>query len=186
VLENIEALEYQALQQEKRDKLNARLQIWSLLLALVSGFGIASLQSGIVGYVVALYPLLAFCVARYAAHSEAVLDQVKAYLLALEQDLNHQGYEHFNKQHKLMQSVSGGHKKALRDAIVLTDVLAVVAVLVRLQVAGWWVLGVLVALENVVVVLGTWRCLSENVWSLKKVEAIFRWMRARILVREGK
>jgi hypothetical protein len=153
-------LEYEALQQEKRDKLNARLQIWSLLLALISGFGIASVQDGAISYVVALYPLLAFCVVQYTAHSEAVLDQVKAYLLAVEQQLHYQGYEHFNKQHKLVKSVSGGHKKALRDAIMLTDALAVGAVLIRLQAA--WPLDLVLLLVNGVVLVKTWLCLSER------------------------
>lgn len=158
----VEKLEYSALQQEKRDKLNARLQIWSLLLALISGFGIASLQTGAISYVVALYPLLALCVARYAAHSEAVLDQVKAYLLEQEQQLDYQGYEHFNKQHKLTNSISGGHKRALRDAVLLTDLLALGAVLIRLQIAGWWPFGLVVLLVNAVVIIKTWRCLSEH------------------------
>ncbi len=155
-------LEYGALQQEKRDKLNARLQIWSLLLALISGFGIASLQTGAISYVVALYPLLALCVARYVAHSEAVLDQVKAYLLERERAANYQGYEHYNKLHKLTNSVSGGHKKALRDAILLTDVLATGAAVIRLQLSGWWFLALLVLLVNGIVIAKTWLCLSEK------------------------
>lgn len=154
-MENIDTLEYQALQQEKRDKLNARLQIWSFLLALISGFSVASLQTGAISYVVALYPLLALCVARYAAHSEAVLDQVKAYLLAQELASGYQGYEYFNKQHQLKNSVSGGHKKALRDAVILTDVLATIAAVIRLQVSGWWFFALAVLLVNVVVIVKT-------------------------------
>ncbi len=79
--EKLAELEYESLQQEKRDKLNARLQVWSLLVALVGAAGVASVQSGTLAYVVLLYPLLAACVARYAGHSESVLNQVKAYLL---------------------------------------------------------------------------------------------------------
>lgn len=160
-IHEMKTLEFEALQAEKRDKLNSRLQVWSLLLALISGFGIASLQSGAISYVVVLYPLLAFCVARYVAHNEAVLDQVKAYLLELEQEISFQGYEHYNKAHKLNNSVSGGHKKALRDAIVLTDVLALGAVVLRLLFAGWWFLALPVLLVNGVVLIKTWLCLTE-------------------------
>src|SRR5947199_4800127 len=60
---------YDAVLAEKRDKLNSRLQIWSLLLALISGFGVASVQEGNTSLVVALYPLLAACLAHFTAHS---------------------------------------------------------------------------------------------------------------------
>ncbi|MBO0783440.1 MAG: hypothetical protein J2P37_31905, partial [Ktedonobacteraceae bacterium] len=90
-------LEYEALQAEKRDRMTARLQVWSLLLGLVGAFGLASLQAGTTSYLVALYPLLAACLARYTRHSEAVLHKVKDYLLSVEQQASYSGYEHFNR-----------------------------------------------------------------------------------------
>jgi len=132
--EKLAELEFEALQQEKRDKLNSRLQVWSLLVGLVGAFGVASVQSGSVAYVVALYPLLAACVARYAGHSESVLDQVKSYLIAIEQQAEYCGYEQYNKSSG--RKGVGGHMVALRDAILLTDVLASIVVVLRLLSDG--------------------------------------------------
>ncbi len=93
-------LEYEALQAEKRDKINARLQVWSLFIGLVGAFGLASIQAGVTGFVVALYPFLAYCIAGYTSHSESVLDQVKKYLQHFETTNQYDGYECFNQMHR--------------------------------------------------------------------------------------
>jgi hypothetical protein len=56
---DIEEKEFEALQAEKRDRMNSRWQVWSILVGLAGAFGLASLQSGYTGYVVALFPILA-------------------------------------------------------------------------------------------------------------------------------
>ncbi len=101
--QRVSELEYEARQAEKRDKLNARLQLWSLFFGLVSGAGLVSVQTGTLSSLVALYPFLAMCLARYAAHSERVLDQV-------------------NKQQSRRRA--GSHLKAFRDAVLLSQVVA--------------------------------------------------------------
>lgn len=156
--EKLAELEYESLQQEKRDKLNARLQIWSLLVALVGASGFASVQGGTLAYVVALYPLLAACVARYAGHSESVLDQVKAYLLEVEQRTGYSGYERYNKTSK--RKTRGNHARALRDTIVLTDSMAILVVLWPLWIDGWYVLASLVVLAALAVIALTCRWLG--------------------------
>ncbi len=153
-------MEYEALQQEKRDKLNSRLQVWSLLVGLVGASGVASLQGGAIAYVVLLYPLLAACVGRYAGHSESVLNQVKAYLLEVEKRAGYTGYEHFNKSSG--RKGVGGHMVALRDAILLTDGLAVAVVVWRLVSDGGYVLAALVMLAALVVVVMTCRWLDAG------------------------
>ena len=158
--EKVMELEYEAVQQEKRDKLNSRGQVWSLLVGLVGAFGLASVQSGGVVYVVVLYPLLAWCVARYALHSERVLDQLKAYLLQVEVQAGYSGYEHFNTSYG--RRGGGGHLKALRDAILLTDMLAGTVVVWRLLVESEYVLAVLVVAGVLIVLLGTWHFLHNG------------------------
>lgn len=153
-------LEFEALQQEKRDKLNSRLQVWSLLVGLVGASGVASVQSGSIAYVVLLYPLLAACVARYAGHSECVLNQVKAYLLQLEQKAGYSGYEQFNKLSK--RKTVGDHMRALRDAVLITDVLAVLAVVVRMFSDGLYMLAVLVVLAALAVIMVTCKWLNSG------------------------
>src|ERR1700737_8388 len=158
--EKLAELEFEALQQEKRDKLNARFQVWSLLVGLVSASGVASVQSGAIAYVVLLYPLLAACVARFAAHSESVLNQVKAYLTEFEKRAGYSGYEHYNKSSG--RKGVGAHMVALRDAILLTDGLAVVVVVYRMGADGWYVLAVLVVVAALVVLALTCRWLNSG------------------------
>jgi hypothetical protein len=158
--EKLAELEYEACQQEKRDRMNARLQEWSLLIGLVGAFGLASFQSGLVGYVVVLYPLLAACLARYTGHSEAVLSQIKAYLLLVEVQSKHDGYESFNQASK-RQGV-GNHMRAYRDAIVLTDLLAVVVVVARLAADGWLQLAPMVVGLVLIVMVVTCRWLRRS------------------------
>jgi hypothetical protein len=159
--ERLAELEYEALQQEKRDKLNARLQVWSLLVGLVGASGVvAGVQSGAVAYAVALYPLLAACVARYAGHSESVLNQVKAYLLELEKKAGYSGYEQYNKTSG--RRGVGGHMRALRDAILITDVLAVAVVAWRLAVASGYIWAGVVVLAAVPVLWITCRWLNNG------------------------
>ena len=158
--ERMAEMEFEALQQEKRDKLNARLQVWSLLVGLVGASGVASVQSGAIAYIVLLYPLVAACVARYAGHSESVLNQVKAYLLELEKRAGYVGYEQFNKSNG--RKGVGNHMRALRDAILLTDVLAVLAVVLRLFADGLYVWAVLVVLAALVVLVVTCRWVNSG------------------------
>jgi len=153
---------------EKRDKLNARLQIWSLLLALISGFGIASVQQGNVSYVVVLYPLLAACLAQFAGHSESVLDQIKAYLLQVEARSEYQGYETYNKTNKLKTASSGGHKRALLTALLITELLATTVVVSRLiEVQLPLVAGIVLIIESIAVI-ATVRFLRETKWTKQR------------------
>jgi hypothetical protein len=153
-------LEYEALQAEKRDRMAARLQVWQVLMALVSAFGLASIQTGAIGYVVVLYPLLAACLARYTGHSEAVLSQLKAYLLELEKRANYAGYEHYNKLSG--RNNVGSHMKALRDALIITDALAVLSVIGRMIVDHWYVPAGLVVLTAIFELVVTCRWLNSG------------------------
>jgi hypothetical protein len=158
--EKLAEMEFEALQQEKRDKLNSRLQVWSLLVGLVGASGVASVQGGAIAYVVLLYPLVAACVARFAGHSESVLNQIKAYLLELEKRAGYSGYEQYNKSSG--RKGVGSHMLALRDAILLTDGLAVAVVVWRLLADGWYMLAVLVVVVALVVVVQTCRWLRNG------------------------
>lgn len=158
--EKLTELDYEAVEAEKRDRLNARLQVWSLLIALVGGFGLASLQSGNVSYVITLFPLLAACIARYAGHSETVLDQIKTYLHQVEQLSGFTGYESYN--HSCKRRSSGSHKKALRDALVIMESLATVVVVTRLVVTSLFPLAIIVLITEVLAIGATVIFLRED------------------------
>jgi len=154
--QRLSELEYEALQAEKRDKLNARLQLWSLFFGLVSGAGLVSVQTGAISSLIALYPFLAMCLAKYAAHSERVLDQVKARLLAVEQTCSIVGYEQVNKQQSRRRR-AGSHLKAFRDAVLLSQVVATGLLVLRAPVLS---LGIAVALAETVLMFLTGYWLS--------------------------
>lgn len=160
--ERFSEMDYEGAQAEKRNRLGERLQVWSLLFALVTGFGLVSAQSGNVSYVVLLYPMIACCLARAVGHSEAVLDQVKAYLLDVEEKRGYSGYEKYNESHKLKSSSSGGHKKALRDALMLTESLATALVVWRLLEAHMPIAAVVVLVIEALAVIATARFLWEK------------------------
>jgi len=133
------------------------MQIWSLFFGLVSGAGLVSVQTGTVSYLIALYPFLAMCLARYTGHSERVLDQVKARLLAVEQARGFAGYEMVNKLNARHRQ-SGSQLKAFRDAVLVSEVAATALVVLRMPVL--WA-GIALALVEVVLMLQTCYWLSD-------------------------
>ncbi len=155
--QKVAELEYEALQAEKRDKLNGRMQIWSLFFGLVSGAGLVSVQAGAVSSLIALYPFLAMCLARYAGHSERVLDQVKGRLLGVERACGFAGYEQVNKLNA-RQRRAGSQLKAFRDAVLVSQVAATALVVLRMP-ALW--AGIAIALGEVTLMLLTWYWLSD-------------------------
>lgn len=128
--QELSKLEYEALRNEERDRMNARLQFWVIFLLLASAFSSFSVQGGIVAYVVGVFPLLAMCLARYVNHSEGVLKQIRKYLYQREKEANYEGYEHFSRCQP--RSTHGGYLDALRDALLMTQLLAVGVVVFRL------------------------------------------------------
>lgn len=156
----LDELEYEALQAEKRDKMQSRWQTWTVLGTLIGAFGLASLQSGITGYVVVLYPLLASCLATFTAHSEAILDQIKTYLYQFEEKHNYQGYEHYNRAHK--RKSSGGHKTALLNAILLTDFLAITLTGIRMIDARSFLLAAIAMGIELYAIVKTWKALHHE------------------------
>jgi hypothetical protein len=123
-------LEYEALRNEERDRMNARLQIWTIFLSLVGAFGLVSAQSGTIAYVVGLFPLLAMCLARHVRHSEDALRQIRKYLYQMEQAASYSGYEHYSRS--APRATHGGYLDALRDALITTQALALAVVVAHL------------------------------------------------------
>lgn len=155
---SLHELEYEALQAEKRDKMNARWQVWSLLVGLIGAFGLVSLQAGATGYVAVLYPVIAACLVRFSAHSESILDQIKAYLFDFEKQQGYQGYEHYNRAQ--CRRSAGSQTKALRDVIYCTDLLAVIVLVVHAYLDQLIWLAILIAVFEVGVIYQTSRWLK--------------------------
>jgi len=169
--DTLEQKEYDALRAEERDRMNGRTQVWTLYLTIVGAFGFVTLQGGMSSYTVALCPLLLACLARHSRHSEDVLKMLRGYLYQLEQKSEYHGYEHFTRG--FVRSTNGGYRVALRDAFLLTDILALGSVLVRFHVDHVFpVVSLVVFLFEIAAIVMMWRWLSRP---SKRVALVMMW-----------
>jgi hypothetical protein len=161
-IDDLAMLEYEALRTEERDRINARLQIWAIFVSLSSIFGVVSLQSGMIGYVVALFPLLCLCLAFHVRHSEEVLRQIRKYLYSVEKHYKYEGYEHFVREQP--RAAHGSYLAALRYAFIATQCLAIAVLVVRLwldRIPFVEVAIVVAILINSCLMYITWRWLGK-------------------------
>lgn len=161
-IDDLAMLEYEALRTEERDRINARLQVWAIFVSLSSIFGVVSLQSGIIGYVVALFPLLCLCLAFHVRHSEEVLRLIRKYLYSVEKRYTYEGYEHFVREQT--RAAHGSYLTALRFAFIATQCLAIAVLIVRLwldHVPLVAVAIVVIMILNGYVLYMTWRWLEK-------------------------
>jgi hypothetical protein len=159
--EEFEKLELEKLYGELRDKMNTRLPTWSLLITLFGAFSYASVQPGIAGYIVLCYPLLACCVARFVGHSENAVDKIKCRIYEMEHKSDYMGFERSNAE-KSSKKGSGGHKVALRDFVLLTDAMAIIALVARLALSHLpWLAFIALVLEALAV-WATWVFLQDE------------------------
>jgi hypothetical protein len=84
-MEELAVKEYEMLQCEKNARIQSRLQIWSVLLALIGAFFIAGLQSGSISWAILIYPVAGAFLAQFAGHNEIIIDRLKAYLYQFEE-----------------------------------------------------------------------------------------------------
>lgn len=154
-VEQIKGLEYEALQAEKRDIIGRRIQIWNIFFGLVGATGFAGFQGGNISLLLVLYPFLAFCLARYTAHSNRVLKQVKQRLFDLEEESDYEGYEHLNRLMTKFRK-SGSHAKALRDALVLTQIAATVLAAMLFPAFHFMIAG-----AETAITIATFACLTQ-------------------------
>lgn len=108
---------------EKRDKLNNRAVIWSLVFGFAGAAGFVSAQSGQVSYFVIVIPHLLSRVAAKASHDEKGVNQLKGWLKDSNKALGYTGYEEYNDKNAHGR-VSGGQNRALRDTILLIQLCA--------------------------------------------------------------
>jgi hypothetical protein len=161
-IDDLAMLEYEALRTEERDRINARLQVWAIFVSLSSIFGVVSLQGGMIGYVVALFPLLCLCLAFHVRHSEEVLRQIRKYLYSVEKRYTYEGYEHFVREQP--RATHGSYLSALRYAFIATQCLAIAVLVARLmldRIPFVAVAIVIMMLLNGYVLYMTWRWLGK-------------------------
>ena len=159
--EDFEKLELEKTYGELRDKMNTRLPTWSLLITLFGAFSYAGTQQGLAGYVILCYPLLACCVARFVGHSENGVDKLKRHIFTMEHKSQYQGFERSNAESSSKKG-SGGHKKALRDFVLVTEAIATLALVARLVLDHQPVIAVIALLIEAAAVWATWIFLQDE------------------------
>lgn len=131
--------------------MSSRLTVLGMFFTLIGAFGVASVQSSSISYLLALY----------VRHSEDTLRSLRKYLRALEQCYGYHGYEDWIRANP--RSFRGGHVDALRYMFVLAQALASVVFIVRVaQDHVAWLVVVLVGIVELVFVVLTWRWLSKK------------------------
>lgn len=148
--------EYDALRAEERDRMNARLAVWTVFFSLTGAFSLAVVQNGIAAYLLALYPALVACLALHTRHSEEVLKSIRKYLFQLERQCSYSGYEHFTRS--TYRVAHGGYIDALKLAFVLSQFLSTAFVAARLVNDHLTPLCAALIIEAVIIAL-TWRWL---------------------------
>lgn len=122
-VEAFKKAEYERLTAEERDRMNARLTIWTLFLTIIGAFGFLSTQ-GLTGmYVGALAPYVLMYLAQLSRHNEAALKQVRKYLKKLAKEANYEGYETWCAS--LPRVAQGTYLDALRNALLTASLLAI-------------------------------------------------------------
>jgi hypothetical protein len=159
--DDLAQLEYEALRTEERDRINARLQVWGIFVSLASIFGVVSLQSSMIAYVVALFPLLCLCLAFHVRHSEEVLRQIRKYLYSVEKRYTYEGYEHFVREQ--VRATHGSYLIGLRYAFMATQLLAICVLVARLLLDHASVMAMIIAiLINGALLATTWYWLKKK------------------------
>jgi hypothetical protein len=160
-IDALATLEYEKLRDEERERMSSRLTVLGMFFTLVGGFGVASVQSSNVAYLLALFSPVLACLALYVRHSEDTLRSLRKYLHTLEQRYSYSGYEDWIRANP--RSFKGGHVDALRYMFVLAQALASIVFIVRVaQDHVVWLAVVLAGIVELVFVVLTWSWLSKK------------------------
>jgi hypothetical protein len=131
--QDIEKIDREFTRNLERDRMNERTSaIWPIFLSLSTVFGVIGLQSGEGAYLVGLFPILVSCLAQHINDSEGTLRKNRKFLHKQEQEAGcTSGAEQFFQS--LENKSSGGNKRSLRKAFVVTSLLATYLFVSHLQ-----------------------------------------------------
>jgi hypothetical protein len=172
--------EYHALRDEIVQRVQARQQMWSVLLVIAGSFLSIGVQPGIAAWTILLYPIIALFFSVNWAHNDTRIDQLTWYIQhQIEPAFQVVGWEtyrstHFRRTRRGQASAQnplallpGLNAISARGIFVSTQILAASVGVTRLAQTAPIVLVVLVALVEVVATATTFRILAD-----RKVQAV--------------
>jgi hypothetical protein len=166
--------QYRSLREEIIQRVQARQQMWYVLLFIAGTFFTIGVQPGIAAWTISLYPLIALFFATNWAHNDTRIDQITWYIQhEIEQKLQFIGWETYRtqkfrrklwakKQHHPLALVPGLLTFSARGVFLTTQLMALCIGMVRLITSGELSLAILSLLINLIVIIATYSLLSDR------------------------
>jgi hypothetical protein len=166
--------EYRSLRAEIIQRVQARQQMWYVLLFIAGTFFTIGVQPGIAAWTILLYPLITLFFSTNWAHNDTRIDQITWYIqYEIENPLEFMGWETYrtqnfrrkfwtNKRHHPLALVPGLLAISARGVFLTTQLMALCIGIVRLISSGELSLAILSLLINLIVIIATYSLLSDR------------------------
>jgi hypothetical protein len=166
--------EYRSLRAEIIQRVQARQQMWYVLLFIAGTFFTIGVQPGIAAWTILLYPLITLFFSTNWAHNDTRIDQITWYIqYEIEKPLEFMGWETYrtqkfrrkfwtNKRHHPLALVPGLLAISARGVFLTTQLMALCIGMVRLISSGELSLAILSLLINLIVIIATYSLLSDR------------------------
>lgn len=166
--------QYRSLREEVIQRVQARQQMWYVLLFIAGTFFTIGVQPGIAGWTILLYPLITLFFSTNWAHNDTRIDQITWYIqYEIEKPLEFMGWETYrtqnfrrkfwtNKRHHPLALVPGLLTFSARGVFLSTQLMALCIGMVRLISSGELNLAIASILINLIVITATYSILSDR------------------------
>ena len=166
--------QYRSLREEIIQRVQARQQMWYVLLFIAGTFFTIGVQPGIAAWTILLYPLITLFFSTNWAHNDTRIDQITWYIqYEIEKPLEFMGWETYRtqkfrrtlwakKQHHPLALVSGLQTFSARGVFLTTQLMALCIGMVRLISSGELILAIVSLLINLTVIIVTYSILSDR------------------------
>lgn len=166
--------EYRSLREEIIQRVQARQQMWYVLLFIAGTFFTIGVQPGIAAWTILLYPLIALFFATNWAHNDTRIDQITWYIqYEIEKPLEFIGWETYRTQkfrrklwtrqkHHPLALIPGLLTISARGVFLTTQLMALCIGMVRLSISGELRLAILLLLINVIIIATTYVLLIDR------------------------
>ncbi len=166
--------EYRSLREEIIQRVQARQQMWYVLLFIAGTFFTIGVQPGIAAWTILLYPLITLFFSTNWAHNDTRIDQIAWYIqYEIEKPLEFMGWETYRtekfrrkfwskKQHHPLALVPGLLAISARGVFLITQLMALGIGTVRLLSSRQLNLAIVSRVINLVIVIATYSILSDR------------------------
>jgi hypothetical protein len=166
--------QYRSLREEIIQRVQARQQMWYVLLFIAGTFFTIGVQPGIAAWTILLYPLITLFFSTNWAHNDTRIDQITWYIqFEIEKPLEFMGWETYRtqkfrrklwarKQHHPLALLPGLLTISARGVFLTTQLMALCIGMVRLITSGELSLAILLLLINLIIIATTYAVLIDR------------------------